>query len=103
MDVRFSEPALDRMETEAAYMGGFSAALVSAYRGRIQALRAAPQEQVLLRLRSFDLRCAANGKQALRVTDDWDLLVAFEGEDGTRVAVVEALVKRTTTNTERTP
>jgi plasmid maintenance system killer protein len=100
VDIRFSEKTLDRMETEPAFTGGLSPALVSAYRSRIQALRAAPQEQALLQLQSFDFRERANAKHAVRVTDDWDLLVAFENANGTRVAVVEALVQRTTTKTE---
>ena len=101
MDIRFSERTLDQMETESAFTGGLSATVVSAYRGRLQALRAAKQEHALLALQSFDLRRYANGTHALRVTDDWDLMVVFEdGKDG-RVAVVEALVQRTTTNSER--
>lgn len=95
------EKKLDEMETESAVTGGLPAVALSAYRGRLQALRAAPQEQALLGLRSFEMRRFANGRHALRVTDDWDLLVAFEnGKDG-RIAVVEALVQRTKTNSER--
>ena len=65
-----------------------------------RALRAAPREQALLGLRSFEMRCLANGTHALRITDDWDLLVAFEDRSEGRVAVVEALVQRTRTNSE---
>lgn len=93
------------MEFEATFTAGLPADVVGAYRGRIQALRAAPREGTLLQLQSFDMRGRSNGRHVLlRVTDDWDLVVAFEdGErDGERVAVVETLVKRTTTNTERT-
>ena len=100
MDIRFSETTLDRMETEPLFTGGLSRSLVSAYRTRIQALRAAPREEALRQLQSFDLRDGGNGKHAIRVTDDWDLLVAFENASGGRVAVVEALVHRTTTKTE---
>lgn len=101
MDIRFSETKLDRMESESAFTAGLSPAVLSAYRGRIQALRAAPQEQALLQLQSFEFRGRGHGKHALRVTDDWDLHVAFEDANGARIAVVEALVQRTTTKTER--
>lgn len=98
MDVRFTEKTLDEMETESAFTGGVSAVVLGAYRGRLQALRAAPREQALLGLRSFEIRRFANGTHALRVTDDWDLLVAFEDGSEGRIAVVEALVQRTKTN-----
>jgi plasmid maintenance system killer protein len=101
VDIRFSETKLDRMESESAFTAGLSPAVLSAYRGRIQALRAAPQEQSLLQLQSFEFRGRGHGKHALRVTDDWDLHVAFEDANGSRIAVVEALVQRTITKTER--
>lgn len=101
MDVRFKEQKLDEMETEAAGTGGLSRGALTAYRGRLQALRAAPREQALLGLRAFAMRRFTNGTHALRVTDDWDLLVAFEDGSEGRVAVVEALVQRTKTNSER--
>ncbi|MBI3479078.1 MAG: hypothetical protein HY016_01790 [Nitrosomonadales bacterium] len=89
------------MESELAFTAGLSPAVVSAYRGRIQALRAATREQALQQLQSFEFRARGHGKHALCVTDDWDLHVAFEEANGTRIAVVEALVQRTTTKTER--
>jgi plasmid maintenance system killer protein len=101
VDVRFTEKRLDEMETESAVTGGLPAIALSAYRGRLQALRAAPREQPLLGLRSFEVRRFADGTHALRVTEDWDLLVAFEDGSEGRIAVVEALVQRTKTNSER--
>ena len=97
MRVTFKEDSLARMDSELAFTGGFPPVVVSAYRGRIQVLRAAPQEQAVLPLRSFRLQSRGNGtsQHSMRVTDDWDLIVAFEdGEDG-RVAVVEAMIERT--------
>lgn len=85
---------------EEAFNAGLSSTALSAYRGRIQALRAAPQEQALIPLKSFEFRRRGRAGHALRVTDDWDLHVAFENANGSRVAVVEALVQRTTTKTE---
>ena len=102
MRVTFKEDALSRMDSELAFTGGYPPAVLSAYRGRIQVLRAAPQERVVLPLRSLRLQSRGNGtsQHSMRVTDDWELIVAFEdGEDG-RVAVVEAIVKRTRIKTE---
>lgn len=90
------------MELDAACTAGLSADVLRAYRSRIQVLRAASRERTLLQLQSLDMRGSGNGKHMLRVTDDWDLQVAFEERDvdGERVAVVEALVRRTTTKAE---
>lgn len=103
MRVTFKENTLARVDSELAFSGGYPPVLVSAYRGRIQVLRAAPQEDVVLPLRSLWLQPCGNGSSQywMRVTDDWDLIVAFEdGKDG-RVAVVEAMVERTRTKTEQ--
>ena len=42
MDVRFKDPKLDRLETDPTYDAGFSQAIVTTYRRRIQVIRAAP-------------------------------------------------------------
>jgi proteic killer suppression protein len=97
MRVTFKENALARIDSELAFTGGYPPAVVSAYRGRIQVLRAAPQERVMLPLRSLRLQSRGNGQHSMRVTDDWELIVAFrDGEDG-RMAVVEAMIERTKT------
>ena len=93
MRVIFKDGALARMYSELAFTGGYPPAMVTAYRGRIQVLRAAPQELTIQPLQSLRLRSRGNGQHLMRVTDDWDLVVAFgDGEDG-RVAAVEAIVE----------
>jgi len=104
MSVRvvFKGARLKRIDSDRAFAGGYPSAVVSAYRGRIQVIRAAPQEQVLLKLRSLQMEPSGNGKNqhSMRVTDDWELIVGFEQSEEGRIAVVEAMVKRTRTNTE---
>jgi toxin HigB-1 len=93
MRVTFKQGALARIYSELAFTGGYSPAVVKAYRGRIQVLRAAPQERAIQQLQSLRLRSQANGQHLMRVTDDLDLIVVFcDGEDG-RVVVVEAIVE----------
>jgi toxin HigB-1 len=101
MKVVFKENALAQMDSELAFTGGYPPTVVSAYRGRIQVLRAAPQERVIQPLRSLRLQSRGNGQHSMRVTDDWELVVAFEDSEDGRVAVVEAMVERTTTKTEQ--
>lgn len=102
MRVKFLQNALERIDAERTFVGGFPPAVASAYRGRIQVIRAAPQEQVLLQLRSLQMERRGNGtsQHSMRVTDDWELIVAFEDSEDGRVAVVEAMVERTRTKTE---
>lgn len=93
MRVIFKQGALARIYSELAFTGGYPPAVVKAYRGRIQVLRAAPQERAIQQLQSLRLRSHGNGQHLMRVTDELDLIVAFgDGEDG-RVAVVEAIVE----------
>ena len=103
MRVTFKENTLARIESELAFTGGYPAVVVSAYRGRIQVLRAALQERAVLPLRSLWLQPCGNGSSQhwMRVTDDWDLIVAFEDDKNGRVAVVEAMVERIRTKTEQ--
>src|SRR5690349_20495936 len=101
MRVTFRENALARIYSELAFSGGYPPAVVSAYRGRIQVLRAAAQERVMQPLRSLRLQSRGNGQHSMRVTDDWELTVAFEDSEDGRVSVVEAMVKKTTTKTEQ--
>ena len=53
MDVRFKDPKLDRLETDPTYDAGFSQAIVTAYRSRMQVIRAAPDERVFYNLKSL--------------------------------------------------
>jgi proteic killer suppression protein len=101
MLVIFKEIALQRMDAELGFDGGYPPTVVSAYRGRIQVIRAAPQEQSMEPLRSLRMVRTGNGTQrSMRVTDDWELIIAFQDSEDGRVAVVEAMVERTITNTK---
>lgn len=100
MKIRFLEPDLERMECELAFVAGLPPPVARAYRGRLQLLRAAPKEQAVRPLRSLEFRVLRGDKHALRITDEWDLVVTFEDSQSGRVAVVEAMVKRKTTRME---
>ena len=100
MKIKFIEETLDRMECELGFTAGLPASVASAYRGRLQTLRAAQQEQALQHLQSFQLRSCGNGSYFMRVTDEWDLVVAFQDSEDGRVAVVDAMVNRKITKTE---
>jgi len=95
MLILFKENLLERITADRAFTGGYSSTVVSAYRGRIQLLRAAPQEEALRELRSLRMERCGNGAHSMRVTDAWELILGFEDSEDGRVAVVEAMVERT--------
>jgi plasmid maintenance system killer protein len=93
MRVIFKESALARIDSELTFTGGYPLGVARAYRGRIQVLRAAPQEHAIQPLKSLRLQSCGNGQHSMRVTDDWDLIVAFEDSEDGRVAVLEAMIE----------
>jgi proteic killer suppression protein len=101
--VKFKEISLERLDWDRGYTAGFPLLVVSAFRGRIQVIRAAPQKQAILQFTSLQIKRCGNGasQHSMRVTDEWQLIVAFEDGDDGRVAIVEALMEYPETNKER--
>jgi plasmid maintenance system killer protein len=96
MHVTYTEPALERLDAEVGFTAGYPPAVASAFRGRMQVIRAAPREEAMLPLRSLRMERygKGNGQHSLRIIDGWQLIVAFkDGKDG-RTAVVEAMIER---------
>jgi plasmid maintenance system killer protein len=96
MELKFMTERWQRLAYESEYTAGLPRPVVRAFRARIQAIKAAPQEQVLLALGEW-LQLRKSGDQpnlyCMPVTDDWQLLLAFQDGDDERVAVIEAMVK----------
>lgn len=89
MEVRFLDASLDRLETDARYDAGFSAAVVRAYRMRIQMIRAAPDERAFYQLKSLHfekLKGDMASAHSMRLNGQWRLILRFE--DGSRGKVV---------------
>ena len=83
MEVRFSDTALDRLETDAKYDAGFSAQLVKAFRGRMQIIRAF--------LSTFQTEVISIGQHSMRLNEQWRLIVEFEGVAPKKIVVVIAI------------
>jgi proteic killer suppression protein len=91
VDVRFAKAELDRLETDASFEGGYSSAVVRAYRKRIQLIRAAADERdfyVLKSLHFEKLKGDRAGQYSIRLNEQWRLVLRFEGHAPTRVVVV---------------
>ncbi|MBM3300674.1 MAG: type II toxin-antitoxin system RelE/ParE family toxin [Deltaproteobacteria bacterium] len=89
MEVRFKDEALERLEVHPGD-GGYPAGLVRVFRKRIAMLRAADDERVFYGLKSLHyekLKGARDHQRAMRLNDQWRLVLEFERE-GTQRAVV---------------
>ena len=80
MDVRLKDASLERLEVDAAYSGGYAAAIVKAFRKRMQQIRSAPDERIFYELRSLRferLKGKRKDQFSMRLNDQWRLILAF--------------------------
>jgi proteic killer suppression protein len=91
MDVVFADDDLDRLETDAAFTMGLPAAVVTAYRRRMQSIRAAVDERDLRVVPSWHFE-KLQGKRfhqhSLRLNDQYRLVFELDvGPTGKRVRI----------------
>lgn len=94
MKVRFDNDDLDRLETDASFGGGYSQAIVKAFRKRMQTIRAAPDERTFYPLRSLrfeKLKGSRSHQYSMRLNDQWRLIIEFEGTSPDKVIVIKAI------------
>jgi toxin HigB-1 len=91
MEVRFKQAFLDRLEADPGYDHGLPAAVVKAYRKRMQTIRAAPDERVFYALKSLHfekLKGKRDQQHSMRINDQWRLIIEFERKPPGKVVVV---------------
>ena len=94
MKVEFDDENLDRLETDARFMDGFSAALVSLFRRRMQTIRSAPDERNLYALKSLHfekLKGPRSHQHSIRLNDQWRLIFEFKGKAPNKTVVIVAI------------
>jgi proteic killer suppression protein len=81
MDVSFRDQAMSRLETDPTFTGGHSAAIVKAYRNRMNFIRQAPDERDLYAWKSlhFEKLQGREPQHSIRLNDQWRLIIEFEG------------------------
>src|SRR5215831_11397859 len=82
MEVGFADDSLDRLETDARFDGGFAAAVVKAFRKRMQQIRAAEDERAFYALKSLHfekLKGNRSHQHSMRLNDQWRLIVEVRG------------------------
>src|SRR5258708_40126473 len=92
MDVEFADTGLDRLETDQTFTMGLSAAIVKAYRRRIQGIRAARDVRDFYAMRSLNFEKLKGKRQhqySMRLNDQFRLVVEIaELVEGKKIRIV---------------
>ena len=94
MLVRFSEDQYERLERDAGFTDGRPAAVVKAYRKRMNFIRQAIDERDIRAMRSshFEkLQGARSHQHSIRLNDQWRLILEFEGEAPSKTVVIVSI------------
>lgn len=95
MDVQFDDEDLDRLEIDASFTAGFSQEIVSAYRKRMQQIRAATDERVFYNLKSLHfekLKGDRDGQHSMRLNLQWRLVIEIRGDHPCKVIGIVEIV-----------
>jgi proteic killer suppression protein len=82
MEVEFADDDLDRLETEREFTAGFGREVVRGFRKVMQAIRAAPDERDLYRLRGLHfekLEGSRSHQRSVRINLQWRLILEIVG------------------------
>ena len=92
MEVDFEDDDYRQLEDDPKFSGNWAQAIVSAYRRRMQQIRAAADERDLYALKSLHLeklKGARSHQRSMRLNDQWRLIVEFKGKgDQKKVLIV---------------
>lgn len=91
MEVRFSYEGLEKLETDPKATGGFSQAVVSIFRKRMQLIRSALDERDFYQLKSLHfekLKGTRAHQHSMRLNDQYRLVLEFDGTAPNKVVVL---------------
>lgn len=91
MDVEFDDSDLDRLETDGGFTDGYPNEVVTAYRRRMQAIRAAINERDLYAVRGnrFEkLKGNRSHQHSIRLNRQWRLIVEIRKSNSSNILVV---------------
>lgn len=94
MEVEFSDSNLDRLETDPRFTGEFSAAVVSAFRRRMQMIRSAQDERDFYALKALHfekLKGKRSHQHSMRLNDQWRLILEFKGKSPDKLVVIVSI------------
>ncbi len=91
MEVEFKKEDLDRLETDSNFNGGYSQAIVSKFRQRLQLIRAAVDERAFRNLKSLHfekLKGDRSHQYSMRLNEQWRLIIEFDKESTPKTVIV---------------
>ena len=91
MEIRFKDLSLERLYLDADFTGGHSAAVVTAFRKRVQLIIAAPDERAFYAMKSLHfekLKGKGRHQHSMRLNLQWRLIMELEGCAPGKVVVV---------------
>lgn len=94
MEVEFDDYDLDRLEADPRFTSGFAAAIVSAFRKRMQTIRSAPDERDFYALKALHfekLKGKRSHQFSMRLNGQWRLILEFRGKSPNKKAVIVAI------------
>jgi len=93
MEIEFDDPDLDRLEIDPGFTAGWPPAIVKAFRKVIGWTRKAVDERDLYALRGLNFHPLDEdrlGQHAMKLNDQWRLIVEIRGEaPKKRIGVIE--------------
>lgn len=95
MEVEFEDDSLKRLETDPGFTAGHDAAIVKAFRKRMQLIRAAVDERAFYAMKSLHyekLKGDRDGQSSMRLNDQWRLLLRIQQVDDGKTVVIISIV-----------
>ncbi len=94
MRVTHGDSNLERLERDASFTGGWSPAVVKAFRKRMNFIRQALDERDLYAWKSLEfekLKGPRSHQHSVRINDQWRLILEFNGEAPNKAAVIVSI------------
>jgi len=94
MEVAFEDASLQKLELDPTYTAGFEAAIVKAFRKRMQFIRAAVDERAFYAMKSLHyekLKGNRDGQRSMRLNDQWRLLLRLQENEAGKLVVVVSI------------
>ncbi|SAL73013.1 Plasmid maintenance system killer protein [Caballeronia choica] len=91
MEIEYRSAICERLEVDGAFTGGYAVAIVTKFRMRIQAIRAAVDERAFYELKSLHfekLKGDRTGQYSMRLNDQWRLILEFKKNASGKIVVV---------------
>ena len=91
MEIQFADKDLQRLYIDAKFAGGWSRAVVKAFRKRVTSIQAAKDERDIRNVKGnhFEKLQGREDEYSVRLNDQWRLIMTFDTKDN--VKTVELL------------